>query len=242
MKVVEIKKHGGPEVLYIGSRPIPKPEKNEVLVKVKAAGINRPDILQREGEYPPPKDASNILGLEISGEVVELGKKTKNIKIGDKVCALVSGGGYSEYCLAPYTQCLPIPSNINFEEASVIPETFFTIWFNLFIRSRIEKNKKILIHGGSSGIGTTAIQFAKNYGLEVFTTTRTDEKMRNCKKIGADHVINSKKLNNNNLLRSFTMAIQSMTSEVLEAVQRDNMKINDINAQPKLFPKYLDQN
>ena len=195
MKVVEIKKHGGPEVLYIGTRPMPKPKKGEVLVKVKAAGINRPDILQREGNYPPPKDASNILGLEISGEVVELGGKTKNIKLGDKVCALVSGGGYSEYCLAPYTQCLPIPSNINFEEASVIPETFFTIWFNLFIRSRIEKNKKILIHGGSSGIGTTAIQFAKNYGLEVFTTTRTDEKMRNCKKIGADHVINSKKLN-----------------------------------------------
>ena len=195
MRVVEIKKHGGPEVLYIGSRPVPKPKKNEVLIKVKAAGINRPDILQREGEYPPPKGVSNILGLEISGEVIEIGKKTKNIKIGDKVCALVSGGGYSEYCVAPYQQCLSIPKNISLEEASVIPETFFTIWFNLFIRSRIEKNKKILIHGGSGGIGTTAIQFAKNYGLEVFTTTRTDEKMRNCKKIGADHVINSKKLN-----------------------------------------------
>ena len=195
MKVVEIKKHGWPEVLYIGSRPIPKPNINEVLIKVKAAGINKPDILQREGEYPPPKDASDVLGLEVSGEVVELGKETKNIKKGDKVCALVSGGGYSEYCLAPYTQCLPIPKNLNFEEASVIPETFFTVWFNLFIRSKIKKNQKILIHGGSSGIGTTAIQFAKNYGLEVFTTTRTDEKMRNCKKIGADHVINSKKLN-----------------------------------------------
>ena len=195
MRVVEIKKHGGPEVLYIGSRPVPKPKKNEVLIKVKAAGINRPDILQREGKYPPPKGVCNILGLEISGEVIEIGKKTKNIKIGDKVCALVSGGGYSEYCVAPYQQCLSIPKNISLEEASVIPETFFTIWFNLFIRSRIEKNKNILIHGGSGGIGTTAIQFAKNYGLEVFTTTRTDEKMRNCKKIGADHVINSKKLN-----------------------------------------------
>ena len=195
MKVVEIKKHGGPEVLYIGSRPIPKPDINEVLIKVKAAGINKPDILQREGEYPAPKDASDILGLEVSGEVVELGKETKNIKKGDKVCALVSGGGYSEYCLAPYTQCLPIPKILSFEEASAIPETFFTIWFNLFIRSKIKKNQKILIHGGSSGIGTTAIQFAKNFGLKVFTTTRTDKKMENCKKIGADYAINSKKIN-----------------------------------------------
>ena len=195
MRVVEIKKQGGPEVLYIGSRPIPKPKNNEVLIKVKAAGVNKPDILQREGEYPPPKGVSDILGLEISGEVVEIGKKTKNIKIGDKVCALVSGGGYSEYCLAPYQQCLPIPKNISFEEASTIPETFFTVWFNLFIRSRIEKNKKILIHGGSSGIGTTAIQFAKNFGLEVFTTTRSNIKLIKCKKIGADHAINPKKTN-----------------------------------------------
>ena len=195
MRVVEIKKQGGPEVLYIGSRLIPKPKNNEVLIKVKAAGVNRPDILQREGEYPPPKGVSDILGLEISGEVVEIGKKTKNIKIGDKVCALVSGGGYSEYCLAPYQQCLPIPKNISFEEASTIPETFFTVWFNLFIRSRIEKNKKILIHGGSSGIGTTAIQFAKNFGLEVFTTTRSNVKLIKCKKIGADHAINPKKTN-----------------------------------------------
>ena len=193
MRVVEIKKQGGPEVLYIGSRSIPKPKNNEVLIKVKAAGVNKPDILQREGEYPPPKGASDILGLEISGEVVEIGKKTKNIKIGDKVCALVSGGGYSEYCLAPYQQCLPIPKNISFEEASTIPETFFTVWFNLFIRSRIEKNKKILIHGGSGGIGTTAIQFAKNFGLEVFTTTRSNVKLIKCKKIGADHAINPKK-------------------------------------------------
>ena len=195
MRVVEIKKHGGPEVLYIGSRPIPKPKNNEVLIKVKAAGVNKPDILQREGKYPPPKGVSDILGLEISGKIIEIGKKTKNIKIGDKVCALVSGGGYSEYCLAPYQQCLPIPKNISFEEASTIPETFFTVWFNLFIRSRIEKNKKILIHGGSSGIGTTAIQFAKNFGLEVFTTTRSNVKLIKCKKIGADHAINPKKTN-----------------------------------------------
>ena len=195
MRVVEIKKQGGPEVLYIGSSLIPKPKNNEVLIKVKAAGVNKPDILQREGEYPPPKGVSDILGLEISGGVVEIGKKTKNIKIGDKVCALVSGGGYSEYCLAPYQQCLPIPKNISFEEASTIPETFFTVWFNLFIRSKIEKNKKILIHGGSSGIGTTAIQFAKNFGLEVFTTTRSNVKLIKCKKIGADHAINPKKTN-----------------------------------------------
>ena len=194
MKVVEIKKYGGPEVLYIGSRPLPKPKKNEVLIKVKAAGVNRPDILQREGGYPPPKDASDILGLEVSGEVVELGVNTKNIKVGDKVCALVSGGGYSEYCLAPYSQCLPIPKNMSFEEASTIPETFFTVWFNLFIRSEVKKNKKILIHGGSSGIGTTAIQFAKNFGLKVFVTSRSDIKIQNCKRIGADYGVNTKKI------------------------------------------------
>ena len=195
MRVVEIKKYGSPEVLYIGSRPIPKPRNNEVLIKVRAAGINRPDILQRKGEYPPPKGVSDILGLEISGEVIEIGKKTKNIKIGDKVCALVSGGGYSEYCLAPYQQCLPIPKNISFEEASTIPETFFTIWFNLFIKNQIKKNQKILIHGGSSGIGTTAIQFAKNYGLKVFTTVRNDSKKEKCKKLGAHYPINVKKIN-----------------------------------------------
>jgi len=193
VKVIEIKKHGGPEVLYVGNRPIPKPKENEVLIKVKAAGVNRPDILQREGDYPPPKDASDVLGLEISGIVVELGKKTKKIKVGDKVCALVSGGGYAEYCIAPSTQCIPIPNNLSFEEASVIPETFFTVWFNLFIRSKIKKGKKILIHGGSSGIGTTAIQFAKYFGLEVFTTTRSDIKVKKCKKIGANYAINAKK-------------------------------------------------
>ena len=204
MRVVEIKKQGGPEVLYIGSRPIPKPKNNEVLIKVKAAGVNKPDILQREGEYPPPKGVSDILGLEISGGVVEIGKKTKNIKIGDKVCALVSGGGYSEYCLAPYQQCLPIPKNISFEEASTIPETFFTVWFNLFIRSRIEKNKKILIHGGSSGIGTTAIQITKNFGLEVFTTTRSKNKSIKCKKLGADHSINVKNVDFEKLVKNKT--------------------------------------
>ena len=195
MKVVEIKKYGGPSVLYIGSRPIPEPNKKEVLIKVVAAGINMPDILQRQGEYPPPKGASDILGLEVSGVVVKLGKETKKIKVGDKVCALVSGGGYSEYCTAPYTQCLPIPKNLSFIEASIIPETFFTIWFNFFIKNKIKKNQKILIHGGSSGIGTTAIQFAKYYGLEVFTTSRSDSKLKKCKKIGADYIINSIKIN-----------------------------------------------
>ena len=193
MKVVEIKKYGGPEVLYIGNRPIPKPKINEILIKVKAAGINRPDILQREGGYPPPKDASDILGLEVSGEIVELGKQVKNMKKGDKVCALVSGGGYSEYCTAPYTQCLPIPKNLSFEEAAGIPETFFTIWFNLFIKNKIKKKQTILIHGGSSGIGTTAIQFAKNFGLTVFTTVRNDLKKKKCQKIGANFIINSNK-------------------------------------------------
>ena len=139
MKVVEIKKYGGPEVLKIGSRKIPVPKKNEVLIKVKAAGINRPDILQREGNYPPPKGASDILGLEAAGKVIEVGKKVKKIKIGDKVCALLTGGGYSEYCSAPFTQCLPIPKGLTFEEACILPEAFFTIWFNLFIKNKIKK-------------------------------------------------------------------------------------------------------
>ena len=194
MKVVEIKKYGGPEVLYIGNRSIPEPKINEILIKVKAAGVNRPDILQREGGYPPPKDASDILGLEVSGEIVKLGKKVKNLKKGDKVCALVSGGGYSEYCTAPYTQCLPIPKNLSYEEAAGIPETFFTIWFNFFVKNKIKKNQNILIHGGSSGIGTTAIQFAKFFGLKVFTTIRNDLKKKKCEKLGANFAINSKKV------------------------------------------------
>ena len=142
MKVVEIKKFGGPEVLKIGLQPIPTPKKNEVLIMVKAAGINRPDILQREGKYPPPKGASDILGLEVAGKVSKIGKDVKNIKVGDSVCALVSGGGYAEYCSAPYTQCLPIPSGLSYEEASTLPETFFTIWFNLFIKYKIKKKTK----------------------------------------------------------------------------------------------------
>ena len=193
MKVVEIKKYGGPEVLEIGSREIPVLKENEVLIKVKAAGINRPDILQREGSYPPPKDSSDILGLEIAGEVVKVGKKVKNIKIIDKVCALVSGGGYAEYCSAPFTQCLPIPKGLTFEEACILPETFFTIWFNLFIKNKVKKKQKILIHGGSGGIGTTAIQITKNFGLEVFTTTRSQNKSIKCKKLGAHYSINTKK-------------------------------------------------
>jgi len=193
LKVVEIKKYGGPEVLEIGSREIPVLKENEVLIKVKAAGINRPDILQREGSYPPPKDSSDILGLEIAGEVVKVGKKVKNIKISDKVCALVSGGGYAEYCSAPFTQCLPIPKGLTFEEACILPETFFTIWFNLFIKNKVKKKQKILIHGGSGGIGTTAIQITKNFGLEVFTTTRSQNKSIKCKKLGAHYSINTKK-------------------------------------------------
>tara|TARA_B100000315_G_scaffold247382_1_gene275995 strand:- start:331 stop:1308 length:978 start_codon:yes stop_codon:yes gene_type:complete len=194
VKVVEINKFGGPEVLKIGSRPIPNPKKNEVLIKVKAAGVNRPDILQREGSYPPPKGASDILGLEIAGEVVKINKKSTDIKIGDKVCALVTGGGYSEYCVAPYGQCLPIPKGLNFEEAASLPETFFTIWFNLFVQNKIKKNQKILIHGGTSGIGTTAIQIVKNFGLEIFTTTRNENNIKKCKKLGVKNTINVRKM------------------------------------------------
>ena len=142
--------------------------------------------------YPPPKGASDILGLEIAGEVIKTGKEVRKIKIGDKVCALVAGGGYSEYVPAPYTQCLPIPKGLNFEEASILPETFFTIWFNLFIKNKIEKKQRILIHGGSGGIGTTAIQVTKIFGLKIFTTTRSKNKSIKCKKLGAHFSINVK--------------------------------------------------
>ena len=192
MKVVEFNKFGGPEVLKIGSRELPKIKNNEVLIKVKAAGINRPDILQREGNYPAPKGVTDILGLEVSGTIIKVGNKVKNQKVGENVCALLAGGGYSEYCSAPSTQCLPIPKGLSFAEAATLPETFFTIWFNLFIKTKIKRNQSILIHGGTSGIGTTAIQIAKNFGLLVYTTSRSKNKSNLCKKLGADITINTK--------------------------------------------------
>jgi NADPH2:quinone reductase len=190
MKTIEIAQPGGPEVLKPGERPVPVPAQGEVLIRVVAAGVNRPDVEQRKGTYPPPPGASDIPGLEIAGTVAALGPGADGLKVGDAVCALVSGGGYAEYCTAPVPQCLPVPQGLGMVEAAALPETFFTVWQNVFDRARLKGGETILIHGGSSGIGTTAIQMAKAMGARVLATAGTDEKCAACVKIGADRAFN----------------------------------------------------
>jgi len=166
MRVVEITQPGGPEVLRVAERPMPAPQPGEVLIRVAAAGVNRPDIMQRLGKYPPPPGASDLPGLEVSGEIVG-GVESA---IGRRVCALVSGGGYAEYCVAPLEQCLPVPRAVTLAPAAAIPETFFTVWTNLFDRGRLRSGERVLVHGGTSGIGTTAIQLAHARGATVYAT------------------------------------------------------------------------
>ena len=186
MRVIEIAAHGGPDVLRLAERPVPAPRGGEVLIRVTAAGVNRPDIMQRLGKYPPPPGASDILGLEVSGEIVA-GVESA---VGRHVCALVTGGGYAEYCVAPLEQCLPIPKGIAEPHAAAIPETFFTVWTNLFERARLERGERVLVHGGTSGIGTTAIQLAHARGATVFATAGTDDKVHACRQLGAAYAIN----------------------------------------------------
>lgn len=176
--------------LQTSKRPIPKASDTEVLIEVSAAGINRPDVMQRKGLYPPPPRASDIPGLEISGTVISVGHKVTKIEIGDNVCALLTGGGYAEYCTAEEDLCLLIPDNINFIQAAAIPETFFTVWSNIFDRAQLTQNETLLVHGGSSGIGTTAILLAKSFGAKVFVTAGTADKCSFCTKLGADTAIN----------------------------------------------------
>lgn len=185
MYVITLKKIGTPDVLEIGDSPIPTPNSDEVLIRVHAAGINRPDILQRQGLYPAPADASPILGLEVAGEISEIGKDVTEWKIGDKVCALVNGGGYAEYAVAPAAQCLPIPDNFSFAQAAALPETFFTVWHNLFQRAQLKAGETLLVHGGTSGIGTTAIQLAVTFGVNVFATAGSMEKCQAITSLGA---------------------------------------------------------
>ena len=185
MYVITLKKIGTPDVLEIGDSPIPTPNSDEVLIRVHAAGINRPDILQRQGLYPAPADASHILGLEVAGEITEIGKDVTEWKIGDKVCALVNGGGYAEYAVAPAAQCLPIPDNFSFAQAAALPETFFTVWHNLFQRAQLKAGETLLVHGGTSGIGTTAIQLAVAFGVKVFATAGSMEKCQAITSLGA---------------------------------------------------------
>ena len=190
MKAVEITRPGGPEVLHLTQRPTPKPGPGEVLIRVFAAGVNRPDVMQRQGHYPPPPGASDIPGLEIAGRVVGIGENVISLRVEDRVCALVAGGGYAEYCVAPAPQCLPIPRGLGFTQAAAIPETFCTVWTNVFERGRLVAGESLLVHGGSSGIGTTAIQLAHVRGARVFASASSSEKCQACARLGAERAIN----------------------------------------------------
>jgi NADPH2:quinone reductase len=192
MRAVEITQPGKPEVLKIGSRPVPQPKPGEVLIKVAAAGVNRPDVMQRTGHYPVPPGASDIPGLELAGSVVALGEGVREWRLGDAVTALVQGGGYAEYCTAPAPQCLPVPKGMTIVEAASLPETFFTVWSNVFDRAGLKRGESFLVQGGSSGIGVTAIQMVKAFGHTVFATAGSAEKCEACVKLGADRAINYK--------------------------------------------------
>jgi putative PIG3 family NAD(P)H quinone oxidoreductase len=185
MRFIGMKNSGSTDVLYIASTDNPRPRSGEVLIRVRAAGINRPDILQRQGLYPPPADASPILGLEVAGEIVERGDDVADWQVGDEVCALVNGGGYAEYAVAPAAQCLVIPHQFSFVQAAALPETFFTVWHNLFQRAQLASGETLLIHGGASGIGTTAIQLAIAFGVKVFATAGSAEKCDTIAALGA---------------------------------------------------------
>ena len=190
MRAVEITEFGKPDVLKLGERPVPQPKQGEVLVRVAAAGVNRPDVLQRMGHYPVPPGASDIPGLEIAGEVVALGEGVSSWNVGDELCALVQGGGYAEYCTAPAPQCLPVPAGLSAVEAASLPETFFTVWSNVFDRARLAPGEILLVQGGTSGIGVTAIQMAKAFGHKVFATAGSPQKCAACEELGADRGIN----------------------------------------------------
>jgi NADPH2:quinone reductase len=206
MKAIVISQPGGSDVLKIEDRPVPDCGVQEVLIKVVAAGVNRPDIAQRKGRYPPPKGASpDVPGLEVAGEVAEIGMNVTSFRKGDKVCALVTGGGYAQYCAVPEGQCLPVPAGLSFIEAASLPETFFTVWSNVFDRGRFREGESFLVHGGTSGIGVAAIQLAKAFGGTVFATAGSAEKCRYCESLGAMRGINYKE-------ESFKEVIHQLTN------------------------------
>ncbi|MEO8924171.1 MAG: NAD(P)H-quinone oxidoreductase [Caldimonas sp.] len=209
MKAVEIAAPGGPDVLRLTERPMPVAGPGEVLIRVAASGINRPDVLQRKGLYPVPPGASDIPGLEVAGTIVEgdvVAMHAAAFAVGDRVCALVAGGGYAEYCTAPVGQCLPSPANLSDVEAASLPETFFTVWSNVFDRGHLQPGETLLVHGGSSGIGVTAIQLAKAHGASVIVTVGSEEKARACKALGADHAIDYK-------TQDFVAEVQRITAK-----------------------------
>ncbi|PCJ08428.1 MAG: NAD(P)H-quinone oxidoreductase [Rhodobacteraceae bacterium] len=190
MRAVEISTPGGPDVLHLTERPVPKPGQGQVVIKVAYAGVNRPDVLQRAGAYAPPPGASDLPGLEASGEVVAIGAGVSEFVLGDLVCALLPGGGYAEYVATPAAHCLPVPKGLDLKQAACLPETFFTVWSNVFSRGGLQAGERFLVHGGSSGIGTTAIQLANVLGARVFTTAGSDEKCQACLDLGAERAIN----------------------------------------------------
>lgn len=192
MRFVDLPSFGAPEAMKIANGPLPVPGEGQILVKTQAIGVNRPDIAQRQGTYPPPKDASPILGLELAGEVAAIGPGTTGFSIGDKVCGLSNGGAYAEYCLLPAGQVLPLPKGYDAVKAAALPETFFTVWANLFQMAGLTEGETVLIHGGSSGIGTTAIQLARAFGAEVYATAGSQEKCDACVRLGAKRAINYK--------------------------------------------------
>jgi NADPH2:quinone reductase len=224
MLAVEISAPGGPEVLRIVERPAPRPRDGEVLIQVEAAGVNRPDILQRLGGYPPPPGASDIPGLEVAGTIVAAAADVSGWREGDAVCALVAGGGYAQYCAAPVPQCLPVPGNLTMVEAAAVPETFFTVWTNLFQRGGFREGERVLIHGGTSGIGTTAIQLAREFGAaDIIATAGTEAKCAACEQLGAKAI--------NYRTSDFVEAVRQMTGGsgvdvVLDIVGGDYLQKN----------------
>ena len=193
MKVIEIVEPGGPSVLKSSIRNIPKPKRNEVLIKISYAGVNRPDVLQRSGSYLPPPGASDLPGLEASGIIFAIGENVTNWEVGDEVCALLPGGGYAEYAVTQASHCLPVPTGMSLKQAAALPETLFTVWSNVFQRGGLKPNEKFLVHGGSSGIGTMAIQLANLFGSEVYATAGSDAKCSACEELGAIRAINYNK-------------------------------------------------
>ena len=203
MTFIEVAQPGGPEAMRLASGPVPQPQENEVLVRVEAAGVNRPDIQQRKGLYPPPPGASPHLGLEVAGEVVAVGPGV-SLAVGTKVCGLANGGGYAEYCVVPASQCLPWPKGYDAIRAAALPETFFTVWANLFDIGRLSAGESVLVHGGTSGIGTTAIQLARAFGARAYATAGSAAKCEACVKLGADAAINYKEADFAESIKQFT--------------------------------------
>jgi NADPH2:quinone reductase len=204
MTAIEIREPGPPNVLTPVRRTVPVPGADEVLIQVAAAGVNRPDCLQRLGLYPPPPGASDLPGLEVAGTVIAAGNSVSNIAVGDRVCALLAGGGYAQFCTAPAVQCLPVPENLDLIQAAALPETFFTVWSNLFDRGALKAGERVLVHGGASGIGTTAIQLAHAFGCRVYATVGSDEKRSLAETLGAKRAVNYREENFHDVIKAAT--------------------------------------